>query len=145
VPACKDCGSTTRKLTAPGPRCTTCKRARRNAGRDKAHAARVLSVYGITGEQYWALYEAQGGKCALCQRATGKTKRLAVDHDHSSGLPRGLLDGTCNKILGHFRDDPAAFQRCIDYLATPPAQQLFPGLQPVPGHIPKDANVQPAA
>lgn len=30
--------------------------------------------YGLSGEEYWLLYEFQGGKCALCRIATGKTK-----------------------------------------------------------------------
>jgi hypothetical protein len=76
----------------------------------------------------------QGGKCAICQRATGAARRLAVDHDHKQALldghdedqgcpncVRGLLCKTCNRnVLGHLRDDPAAFQRAIDYLKNWP-------------------------
>lgn len=102
--------------------------------RDAAHAAYVLATYGITGEQYWTIYDAQGGRCYGCQRATGRGKRLSVDHDHACcpELPacgkcvRGLLCKPCNRdVLGHLRDEVAAFQRFIDYLTNPPARAVL--------------------
>lgn len=115
--SCKDCGSTSRALKAPGPRCATCHRARKKAQKEASWARGIKERYGITPEQYWALYEAQGGACQLCRRATGKVKRLAVDHDHETGYVRGLLCGPCNKLLGHMRDDAAMAYRVYDYLA----------------------------
>jgi hypothetical protein len=86
----------------------------------------VEATYGITGEQYDALYAAQGGKCYICQRANGRTKRLAVDHCHSTGVVRGLLCKMCNRdVLGHLRDSTEALQRAIEYLGNPPAVRLF--------------------
>jgi len=123
--SCKDCGSTTRKLSRPGPRCATCQRARKTAAREAAWARGIMERYGITPEQYWALYEAQGGSCYICERATGKTKRLAVDHDHNSGYVRGLLCGPCNKLLGHARDDGEFFLRAFEYLREPPAHAII--------------------
>jgi hypothetical protein len=75
-----------------------------------------MARYGITPEQYWALYEAQHGSCYICQRATGKVRRLAVDHDHATGYVRGLLCKPCNSMLAHLRDDPKAAWRVYDYL-----------------------------
>lgn len=133
---CKDCGpGLKRPAPHPGPRCATHHRAARRAARDAAHDAYVLRTYGITGDQYWALYAAQGARCALCQRATGRSKRLAVDHDHRCcvSVPtcgqcvRGLLCRTCNKLLGHLRDDPDAFRRGSAYLEWPPAQAVIYG------------------
>lgn len=83
-----------------------------------------MEAYGLRLGEYAALYAAQGGKCALCLRATGARKRLAVDHDHATGEVRGLLCGVCNRTLGHFRDDPQAFLRCAAYLNQPPARLL---------------------
>lgn len=117
---CKDCGSTSRKLLRPGPRCASCLRALRKARREAAHEARVQKVYGLAPGEYEALYAAQGGVCAGCLRATGRTKRLAVDHDHKTGQPRGLLCGPCNQMLGHGRDDPEFFRRVAGYLEHPP-------------------------
>lgn len=91
----------------------------------RSHAKRVESTYGITGEQYWSLHEFQGGKCAICQRATGKTRRLSVDHDHATGKVRGLCCRPCNDMLGHLRDEIEAFERGAEYLRTTPAKQFF--------------------
>jgi len=118
---CKGCGSVTRKVTAPGPRCATCHRDRKAALKEASHGRWILKTYGITSEQYEALYEAQGGSCYICQRAKGITKKLAVDHDHATGFVRGLLCSTCNKILGHFRDDWETSHRVCKYLELPPA------------------------
>lgn len=133
---CKDCvaeGITTKRKLAtkrdgtphPGPRCVTHQRARRSTTQDQAWERRLKAVYGLTAEQYWRIYEYQGGVCYICRRATGAHKRLSVDHCHTTGLVRGLLCGPCNRdVVGHLRDDPAAFSRGIDYLDKPPAQRL---------------------
>ena len=61
-----------------------------------------------------ALRDAQGNMCAIC----GATELpLFVDHDHTSGLVRGLLCHYCNIGLGGFKDDPARLQSAIRYLA----------------------------
>lgn len=92
----------------------------------------MKAEYGITGEQYWALYQFQNGRCWICQRATGKTKRLAVDHDHETGEVRGLLCGRCNHdVLGHLRDDPELIMRAAHYLWSPPARRVL-GVVTVP-------------
>lgn len=109
----------------PGPRCATHKRARRDELRTKTHAKRVEQVYGITHEFYWELYEFQGGKCYICERATGKTKKLAVDHDHDTNEVRGLLCGPCNQgVIGHLHNSIEALERAIEYLKDPPAARL---------------------
>lgn len=122
-----------RKATRPGPRCATHKRLAKNTASDRRWEAHILATYKMTPEMYWALYEAQGGRCATCQRATGKTRRLSVDHDHkccsgrtSCGLcVRGLLCRPCNTLLGRARDAIEFFARCIEYLTNPPAQRIL--------------------
>lgn len=120
----------------PGPRCATCHRKAGKRRRRQAHESRTRRTYGITAEDYTALYEAQGGRCYGCQRATGAGKALAVDHDHDcrEGHPvkqgcrkcvRGLLCSTCNRIIGHLRDDPDAFERFAGYLRRPPARAVL--------------------
>lgn len=119
----------------PGPRCATHHRARRNQTRNKSSESRWLTVYGITADEYWAIYEHQGGVCYICRRATGARKKLAVDHDHGTGFVRGLLCLPCNRnVLGHARDEIEFFDRCIEYLTDSPARQVI-GDRPVPGHF----------
>lgn len=130
VRKCKDCGSTSRALKAPGPRCATCMRPFKKAQKEAAWARGILKRYGLTAEDYWALYEAQGGVCYICQRATGKVRRLAVDHDHATGYVRGLLCKPCNSMLAHLRDDPIAFQRSARYLRYPIAHKVIGKVKP---------------
>lgn len=138
---CIDClteGITTKRPIDPdsgprSPRCATHRRAKQRADRAKAKQRHVAKTYGISEDQYQAIYKAQGGKCYICQRATGTgKKRLPVDHDHSTGAVRGLLCNPCNKnVLGHLRDSVEALQRAIDYLTNPPAVAAI-GVQLVP-------------
>lgn len=121
---CKGCGSATKKLSYAGPRCLGCHRDKQAASKKAAHEAYVLKTYGLKAGEYDKIHEGQGGKCFICNRYTGKTKKLAVDHDHKTGYVRGLLCSTCNKILGHFRDDPIAGARIVEYLTYPPAQDI---------------------
>lgn len=112
--------------------CYRCECETKKERAERAHRAMVTRVYGIAGWVYDRLLEIQGGRCAICQRAKGITRRLAVDHDHKCcpQLPacgecvRGLLCKTCNRFLGHSRDDPEFWLRGYDYLVNPPFNQV---------------------
>jgi hypothetical protein len=41
---------------------------------------------------------------------------LAVDHDHKTGAPRGLLCHTCNAGIGHLHDDPELILKAYYYV-----------------------------
>jgi hypothetical protein len=136
---CKDClayGVTT-KRPAPfsGPRCATHNRAAKRRRRDRAHELRVEKTYGLTAQEYQALYEAQDGRCFVCHKARGIKKRLAVDHDHDAGCDHGpdvgcrecvrcLACVNCNRIiLGRYSVE--ALQRAIEVLTDPPARRIL--------------------
>ena len=80
--------------------------------------------YGVTIADYDAMLELQNGGCAICGGGTSKN-HFAVDHDHSTGEVRGLLDAECNKALGRFRDDAARFRSAAAYLDNPPARKVL--------------------
>lgn len=124
---CKDCppGARVRPSPHPGPRCATHWRAEVKRRKLAAHDTRVQKVYGLQSGQYGAIYNFQGGTCAICLRAKGTGRRkLAVDHDHTTGAVRGLLCSTCNQMLGHARDEPDFFARTLAYLREPPAIRM---------------------
>lgn len=109
----------------PGPRCFTHHLARQKALKTAAQERRDVQLYGLRRGGYALLLREQNGVCAICMRATGRTRRLCVDHDHETGVVRGLLCSTCNKILGHARDDQEFFRRAMNYLEFPPAERAF--------------------
>lgn len=117
---CAGCQSFVLLTDVSGSRCKTC------AG-IAGHLGGVKSTYGLTAEMYAALELFQGGRCAICQRLP-KTKRLVVDHEHSTGRIRGLLCIVCNKdLLGAAHHDPAVLYRAAAYLTDPPFQRLEAG------------------
>lgn len=127
---CKDCPPGSRrpvvKRRGRAPRCATHDREFSKRNSEARWAKRIFDDYGLTAEQYYAILQIQGGRCYICRRATGATKRLAVDHNHQTGEVRGLLCGSCNRgVIGHLREEIEAFERCIQYLTDPPARQVL--------------------
>lgn len=80
--------------------------------------------YGITPDEYRVLYYAQGGKCFVCRKASGKARRLGVDHDHLTGEVRALVCTgslsamTCNRLIAIYARD--ALLRAAAVLSEPP-------------------------
>ncbi len=77
--------------------------------------------YGITVGQYMLMFNTQDGRCAICgkpetSQQNGKTRWLAVDHDHATGEVRALLCTACNSGLGGFRDNPELLEKATEYL-----------------------------
>lgn len=127
---CKDCvteGVTSqREAKFPGPRCFTHHKAFKKAAKQRSHDAAVSRTYGLAPGDYERLYESQGRRCAIAGcRATGKSKRLAVDHDHRTGEVRGLLCTPHNRVIGYNFDSPEAFDSLAEYLRNPPARAVL--------------------
>jgi len=133
---CIDCTAegitTNRKAPYPGPRCATHNRLKKAQRKTATQEQRWMTVYGITADEYQAIYEHQGGRCFICRRATGAKKKLSVDHCHETGMVRGLLCLGCNRnVLGHLRDRVDSLERAIEYLTSPPAVEVI-GVRIVP-------------
>jgi hypothetical protein len=93
---------------------------------DKQRSHRLFVLYRITSLEYDIILTHQGGVCAICKRPpTGN--RLAVDHDHKTGLVRGLVCWTCNRALGLLRDRLASAQALVEYLLGNPATLALGG------------------
>ena len=123
--------------TIPSRRCHTHREADKLAVRARAQAYKLGVRHDITEEEYQELYEAQGRKCWFPRcRATGKVKRLAVDHDRDMAVNvcgherekscrqcrRGLLCGPHNQdLMGRFAGD---LEDAIAYRDNPPWWRL---------------------
>lgn len=85
---------------------------------------RKWSAAGVDAARYQEMLREQNGVCAICHKpetapdkASGKTKDLAIDHDHKTGAVRQLLCSSCNRGLGLFNDDPELLDKAKAYLA----------------------------
>ena len=77
--------------------------------------AYLKAKYSITEDQYWTIYQKQNAKCAICH-CHQRYKCLAVDHDHKTGMVRGLLCEQCNRGLGRFFDSVLRLRSAADYV-----------------------------
>lgn len=75
-------------------------------------------MHGLTPAEQDALFRAQGGRCAICQRTD---ERLVIDHDHRHcpgrqgcrRCVRGLLCNSCNVSLAAFDGHMDRLQRYL--------------------------------
>lgn len=74
-------------------------------------------LYGITLQQYEIMFIEQNGSCAICsikQEEVGRN--FDVDHDHKTGIVRGLLCVNCNTALGLLKEDKNRAEKMFQYL-----------------------------
>jgi len=80
---------------------------RRKANPDRKRAYDLkgrCKKFGTTANWFHETLASQDGKCAICdqpethpmKRGMDKIRQLAIDHDHETGKPRGLLCFRCN-------------------------------------------------
>lgn len=72
-----------------------------------------LSIYRINKDEFANILIAQTGRCAICGSGNDD---LQIDHDHRSGIVRGLLCGICNRGIGAFGEDVDRLSNAIQYL-----------------------------
>ena len=87
----------------------------RYLGNEQYHREKHLKKkYSITLSDYDALFKAQHGKCAICDK---KQKRVFdVDHCHQTGVIRGLLCSNCNRTIGYANDNIQVLLNAAKYL-----------------------------
>lgn len=107
----------------PEERHTECKecakiRVKNNHCPIRARANDLRRNYGITLEDYDAMYEKQNGQCAICgsNNPGGRWNHFAVDHDHETGEVRELLCNNCNTAIGLLKESPELIRLAAHYL-----------------------------
>jgi hypothetical protein len=106
--------------------CKTCrkeywgKNTPREQARDrvwKHHGMKNADGTPFTMSDYNCLFTTQAGMCLGCTKHQSElTRVLLVDHDHETGIVRGLLCSGCNVAIGHTKDNPATLERLANYL-----------------------------
>jgi len=108
---CIDCNKI--KITNK-KRCSLCEQIKK----DKEKLNKIyplLSKYDISMENYIEMINKQHNKCKSCG-CDFDIKRVCIDHDHETGIVRGLLCNQCNSGLGMFKDNIYSLLKAIDYL-----------------------------
>jgi hypothetical protein len=130
---CVRCGATERYVSAKA--CVACRIARDKAWREanpaqskawklanpercKAQdkAGKLRRNYGITPEAFDAMLKSQAYRCDACLERLDLGAKTHVDHDHATGLIRGILCHSCNLALGRVKDDPWILRSLARYL-----------------------------
>lgn len=90
----------------------------------------LKAKYGITGEEYMFILDAQGGRCGICGQSTSGTAvspYLYVDHIHgddreprkgaSPKTVRGLLCHPCNQVIGYLESRDISAHQLTSWIA----------------------------
>ena len=110
---------------------STCKSCRRS--RQKVNYARrpkgtsreywwksrgILDFDGspLTHERFLEIFRDQGERCAICYTNEPGRYDWLPDHNHETGIVRGILCNSCNMGLGKLEDSPTLLRRAADYL-----------------------------
>jgi hypothetical protein len=76
--------------------------------------------YRMTPAEFNDLWALQSGKCVICevmmQPRGRQNDSVAVDHNHQTGVVRGLLCQQCNRGIGAFKDNPQILRSAAKYL-----------------------------
>lgn len=95
---------------------------------------RLLRKWNITQEQWDAVWDFQQGRCFTCHKLFASNRLPCVDHDHKTGLWRGIECTQCNYAIGERHDNAEWFRSVANYLDNPPTLRI--GIEHyVPGSI----------
>lgn len=93
----------------------SCRKRYGSLTKDEIKAANLLKNYGLTLVDWNRMFDAQKGKCAICN-CEPESKELFVDHSHETGQVRELLCQKCNTGLGMFRESREFLSSAFKYL-----------------------------
>ena len=111
---CKYCNKPFVSVLSTKQRCDECKRIINRVRVIKRESNGVLQEF--LPNDYYSMLNKQNNRCAICnidKCVTGKN--FAIDHDHSTGIVRGLLCFSCNHNLGWYENKQKSIE---NYLKT---------------------------
>ena len=114
--------------------CVHCSRPATNGLKCATHPASQrqatrLYRYGLTVIEWQQLLDAAGHRCEVCGKTEqeiggSRTERLIPDHDHDTGVVRGVLCWRCNVGIGLLGDSAGTVDRALSYLRRSPRKAV---------------------
>ena len=104
------------------PDCTAMSRGSGYCMKHYSRARIYVTKYNMNGwDDFDLLWSRCDGVCGVCKKSLDPDSRdTHVDHDHATGLVRGLLCQRCNQALGFLDDDIDRAHGVVLYLQNPP-------------------------
>ena len=125
---CKSCVSSRARKRYQSPGYAEKVAQQRKAKGRTGRITRVEQKFGLKPGDWDAMYNHQGGQCAICGDPDMKSHQgelPCVDHCHDTGQVRGLLCGPCNTLLGMAKDKVETLRAAISYLEDRPTIELI--------------------
>lgn len=95
-------------------------------GTDKYKNMWLYNKYKIRLKDYRFLWDSQNGCCAICGVSEAEYgKALNVDHDHETGMIRGLLCHVCNLGIGYANPHWLPMEKVATYLSNNASSIIF--------------------
>ena len=70
--------------------------------REVSRKRHLIGTYGISLVQQRLMFHEQCEACAICGAKESGARGWTIDHDHNTGLVRGVLCNACNVALGFY-------------------------------------------
>ncbi len=85
-------------------------------GKIRAFYAQKKFCYGVSAEQLDMLMQEK--TCEICGHVFSNVKKGGphIDHDHKTGIVRGVLCTCCNSLLGYAKENIIVLKKTIAYL-----------------------------
>lgn len=72
--------------------------------------------YRVNRSDFMTLIKKQNFCCAICKKPFEKTPN--IDHDHDTGIVRGLLCSNCNVGIGMFQHNTVIIKSAMSYISN---------------------------
>lgn len=72
----------------------------------------------INKTDFLLILQEQNYKCKICGAVLGSLRNSFIDHNHNTGMVRGILCPKCNNLLGMCDDKVEILENAIEYLKT---------------------------
>lgn len=97
--------------------CVECNNILREKNKEYFRWSRIKKEYNLTKDEFYIILEKQNYSCPICGvNILNMLKNIHVDHNHTTGIVRGILCSKCNQGIGLFMENKNILKSAIEYL-----------------------------